>query len=126
MNSLLQVDQHPLADAGDGQHFLGFADDVFDLLGKVFDGLGGVAVGANAEGILGIDFQQVRSFVEDVGDRLVIHGIKIKQDWVAGPVAGAEKRGYSENKLAPSGRQVFRTDVRRRRIWMSCHFRRSS
>ena len=41
----LQVDQHAFADAGDGEHFLGFVDDVGDLLGLGFDRFGGVAVG---------------------------------------------------------------------------------
>jgi hypothetical protein len=77
----LQVQQHAFADAGDGENFLGFADDVFDLLGEVFDGLGGVAVGANAEGIGRIDFEQVGGFVEDRGDGFVVHGFKIKQEW---------------------------------------------
>jgi hypothetical protein len=38
-----------------------------------FDRLRGIAVGANAERILPIDFEQVGRFVQDVGDRLVIH-----------------------------------------------------
>ena len=70
----LQVDQHAFADAGDGEHFLRFGDDVFDLLGVILDGLSGVAVGADAERILAVDFEQVGGFVEDVGDGFVVHG----------------------------------------------------
>ncbi len=95
----LQVDEHPLADDRDGQDFLGFADDVFDLLGIVFDGLGGVAIRADAEGILSVNFQQVRGLVEDVGDRLVVHGLKIKQDWDAVPAAESEKGGTEKTEL---------------------------
>src|SRR5579863_5239360 len=95
---LLQVDQHSLADAGDGEHFLWLADDVLDLLGQIFNSLGGVAVGADAKRILRIDFQQVRSFVENVGDSLVVHGIKLKQDLSAGPVArNGEETLFKEN-----------------------------
>jgi hypothetical protein len=46
----------------------------------ILDGLGSVAIGADAERILTVDFQQVGGFVKDVGDRLVVHGIEIKQD----------------------------------------------
>ena len=45
-----------------------------------FDGLRGIAVGANAERILPINFQQVGRLVEDVGDRLVIHMLKINKN----------------------------------------------
>ena len=69
----LQVQQHSLADAGDGEDLLGFADQVGNLLRLGFDGFGGVAVGADAEGILAVDFEQVGSFVEDAGDGFVVH-----------------------------------------------------
>ena len=69
----LQVQQHSLADAGDGENFLGFADQVCNLLRQGFDGFCGVAVGADAEGILAVDFEQVGGFVEDAGDGFVVH-----------------------------------------------------
>jgi hypothetical protein len=46
----------------------------------ILDGLCGVAIGADAEGILPVDFEQVGSLVEDVRDSLVIHALKDKQD----------------------------------------------
>jgi hypothetical protein len=79
--------------------------------------LGCVAVGADAEGILRIDFEQVRGFVENVGDRLVVHGIKIKQDWVAGPVEGG-RGDLSGKQICASRHAVFRTDLRPRRVSM--------
>ena len=69
----LQVGQHAFADAGDGENFLGFVDDVGDLLGLGFDGFGGVAIRADAEGISAVDFEQVGGFVEDAGDGFVVH-----------------------------------------------------
>jgi hypothetical protein len=78
----LQVRQHSLANARDGEDFLGFADQVCDLLGKGFDGLGGIAVGADAEGILAVDFEQVGGFVENAGDGFVVHAeSKITTFW---------------------------------------------
>jgi hypothetical protein len=114
LEQLLQVDQHAFADAGDGQHLLGFGDDVFDLLGKVFDGLGGVAVGADAEGILAVDFEQVGGLVENRGDGFVVHVLKIKQDWGAPPegrrsLDGQNKR-WSLVAAPPQGRRISETD----------------
>ena len=45
----LQVAQHALADAGDGENLLGVGDEFLDLLRMILDGLRGVAVGADAE-----------------------------------------------------------------------------
>ena len=53
--------------------FFGFADEVGNLLGLSFDGFGGVAVGADAERVSAVDFEQVGSFVENAGDSLVVH-----------------------------------------------------
>ena len=38
-----------------------------------FNGFGGVAVGTDAEGIRSVNFHQVGSFVEDAGDRFIVH-----------------------------------------------------
>src|SRR5215510_9431779 len=40
----------------------------------VLDGLCGVAIGTNAEGVLAVDLEQVGGFVQKIGDRLVFHG----------------------------------------------------
>jgi len=45
-----------------------------------FYGLRGITVGANAERILPINFKQVGRLVEDVGDCLVIHMLKINKN----------------------------------------------
>ena len=84
----LQVPEHALADAGNCENLLGIVDQFFDRLRAVLDGLRGVAVGADAEGVLPVDFEQVGGFVENVGDGLVVHRLKIKQDWRAGPARG--------------------------------------
>jgi hypothetical protein len=39
----------------------------------ILDGLRGIAVGANAEGVLAVDLEQVGGLVENVGDGLVVH-----------------------------------------------------
>ena len=69
----LQVGQHAFADARDGENFLGFVDDVGDLLGLGFDSFSRVAVRADAERISAVDFEQVGGFVEDAGDGFVVH-----------------------------------------------------
>ena len=94
LEEFLQVHQHALANSRDSQYLFGLGDDVFDLLRMVLNGLGGVAVGADAKRILRVDFQHVGSFVQNAGDGLVIHGLKIKQDWDAG----------LERSMAQSGR----------------------
>ena len=80
LKSSCRLVEHPLADAGNGEHLLGIADDVLDLMRVAFDGLRGIAVGANAERILPVDFEQVGGLVENVGDRLVIHMLKINKN----------------------------------------------
>ena len=79
---LLKIHQHSLANAGNREHFLGFADDVPDLLGMILDSLGGVAVGADAERILAVDFEQISGFVQDRGDGFIVHGLKINKNRV--------------------------------------------
>jgi len=96
LEQLLQIDQHAFADAGDSEHFLGFGDDVFDLLGMIFHSLGCVAVGANAERILTVDFEQVGGFVKNVGDGFVVHGLKLNQD--QGGVPASREGGSLERQ----------------------------
>ena len=64
----------PLPMPGMASTCLGSSINVGDLLRVILDGLRGVAVGADAEGILPVDFEQVGGFVENVGDGLVVHG----------------------------------------------------
>src|SRR5215475_5553296 len=75
---LFQLVEHSLADSRNGEHLLGIADDVFDLLGVILNRLGSVAVGAYAERILAVDLEQVGGFKQNVGNSLVVHVLKDK------------------------------------------------
>src|SRR5713226_1427467 len=80
LEHLLQVLQHAFADAGNFEHLLGLVDQLSNLLRQLFNGLGGVAVGTDAERILAVDFEQVGGFVKNARDGLVVHAeVKIKQ-----------------------------------------------
>lgn len=72
LENLLEILEHTFADTGDGEDFLGFGDDVGDLLGIAFNGVGGVAVGSDTKGVVAIDFHEIGSFVEDSGDAFVV------------------------------------------------------
>ncbi len=80
LEELLEVGEHALANAWNGEDLFRLGHDVFNLLGMVLDGLGGVAIGTDAERVLPIDFQQVGGFEKDVGDRLVVHAPKINKN----------------------------------------------
>ena len=64
----LEIGQHSFTDAGNLQHLLGFADDVFYLLWVVFDGLCGVAIRPDAKRVLPVDFKHIGGFVENAGN----------------------------------------------------------
>jgi hypothetical protein len=86
--------EHAFPNAGDCEDLFGIADDVFDLMRVILDGLGSVAVRTDAKGILAVDLQQVSGLKQDIGDCFVIHALKINQT-VAGrvdtaPFAGRE------------------------------------
>src|ERR1700733_4330439 len=68
----LQVPEHAFADAGNRENLFGIDEKCLDGLRAVLDRLGGVAVGADAERILPIDFEQVGGFIKNVGDGLVV------------------------------------------------------
>ncbi len=86
---LLEVVQHSLADAGNSQNLLGIGDQILDLLRVIFNRLRRVAVGANAERVLPIDFEQIRRFIKNVGDGLVVHRLKIIKMGVFEPALSA-------------------------------------
>ena len=69
---ILQVRAHALADAGNFEQLLGFGNQRPDGLVERFDGFGGAAIGADAEGIVAVDLHQVGGFVQDGGDGLVV------------------------------------------------------
>jgi hypothetical protein len=54
----------------------GLRDEVGYLLWEGFDGLGGIAVGADAEGVLSVDFEQVGGFIKDAGYGFVVHVVQ--------------------------------------------------
>ena len=64
----------PLPMPGMASTFLGSSNDVGDLLRQGFDGFGGVAIRADAERVLAVDFQQVGGFEENARDGFVVHG----------------------------------------------------
>ena len=89
----LEVYQHSLTDAGNLQHLLGFADDVFYGLGMVFDGLGGVAIRPDTKRVLSVDFEHIGGFVENAGNCFIVHGIEIKSSGYGMP---EWRRGFSQ------------------------------
>ena len=95
---LLELVEHTLADTGNGEHLLGIVDDVSDLLRVVLDCLGRVSVGADAEGILPVDFQQVGGFKENIGYGLVVHSLQDKQREGWGARADTLLRQQNETK----------------------------
>src|SRR6187402_170449 len=68
------VSSHALADAGDSEHSLWILCDFSELLGLLFDGFRSAAVGADAEGIGGVDLEEGRCFVEQACDGDIVHG----------------------------------------------------
>ena len=62
----LQIGQHALADALNGENLLRLRDQVGHLLRQRFNGLGGISIGAYAKGVLPVDLQQVGSLVREV------------------------------------------------------------
>ncbi len=70
------VGGHALADTGDREEpfRIGIGGrESCQLGGLLLDGLGGAAVGANAEGVGRVDFKEGGGFVEDAGDADVVH-----------------------------------------------------
>jgi hypothetical protein len=63
VEDLLKIGKHAFADAGDFENFLWFADEVGDAVGMVFDGLRGIALGADAKGVGAIELKQIGGFV---------------------------------------------------------------
>ena len=69
----LEIAKHAFADAGNFEDLLRLSDEIFYRLRMILNRLRGVAVRANAEGILPIDLEQVGSLVKNIGDGLVVH-----------------------------------------------------
>ncbi len=72
-DQLDDIGGHAFADAGDGEELFGFGDEGGELGGLLLDGLGGAAVGADAEGVGCVDLKQGGGFVEQAGDGDVVH-----------------------------------------------------
>src|SRR5579863_723591 len=69
----LKVGQHSFADAGDREDLLGLADQFGYLLGEGFNSFGGVAVGADAKGVLAVDLKHGGGFIQNSGDGFIVH-----------------------------------------------------
>ena len=74
----LNVGGHALADAGDGEELFGVVGEGGELGGLLLDRLGGTAVGADAEGVGGVDLEEGGGFFEQAGDRDIVHGDAIR------------------------------------------------
>ncbi len=78
------VGGHALADAWDREQRLGIARPARQAGGLLFHGFSSAPVGANTERIGGIDFEQRRGFIEQAGERNVVHHPPCS-DWLAQP-----------------------------------------
>ena len=70
------VGGHAFAYAGDGEESFGVGvgrGEGGELGGLLLDGFGGSTVGADAEGVGGVDFEESGGFVEETGDGDVVH-----------------------------------------------------
>ena len=70
------VGGHAFADAGDGEESFGVGvglGEGAELSGLLFYGFGGAAIGADAEGVGAVDFEEGGGFVEETGDGDVVH-----------------------------------------------------
>ena len=76
----LEICEHAFADALNCQKFFGFLNQIGYLLRQSFYRFGGVAIGANTEGVLAVDLEQIGGFVEDAGYGFVIHLIPIQNN----------------------------------------------
>ncbi len=75
-DEVADVGGHALADAADGEQGLGVGvgeGEGFELGGLLLDGLGGAAVGADAEGVGTVDFEEGGGLVEEAGQGDVVH-----------------------------------------------------
>ena len=59
LHHLLQIDEHALADPGNGQNLFGLTDDFRNLLRQAFDCFGGISIRTNAKRILTVYLEQV-------------------------------------------------------------------
>ena len=78
-DEVADVGGHAFADAGDGEEELWGrrrGGEGGELGGLLLDGLGGAAVGADAEGVGCVDFEEGGGFVEEAGDGDVVHKVR--------------------------------------------------
>ena len=76
---LLQVEEHALADSGNGQDLFGLADDFRNLLRQSFNRFCGVSIRTNAKRILPVYLEQVGSLIQNSGNGFVVHTERLEQ-----------------------------------------------
>jgi hypothetical protein len=93
----LNVGNHTFADAGDSEQLFGIIGEGGQLGGLLLDSLGGSAVGADAEGVSCVNFEEGGGFVEQAGDRNIVHGDPVR--------ARGQRRSLSQYATGESGTQ---------------------
>jgi hypothetical protein len=74
----LDVGGHAFAYAGNGEKLFGVISEGGELRRLLFDCLGGTAIGADSEGVSAVNLEQCSGFVEQAGDRDIVHGDAIR------------------------------------------------
>ncbi len=75
----LDVSGHAFADPRDSKKLFGVIGQCGELRGLLLDSLCSTAVGADAEGISGVDLEESRGFIEESGDRDIVHEVAIRE-----------------------------------------------
>ena len=81
-DEVADVGGHAFADAGDVEQRLGVGfgrGERRRVDGLLLDGFGGAAIGADAEGVGGVDFEQRSGFVEETREGDVVHKVQVER-----------------------------------------------
>ena len=96
-----------LADAGEFLKVLAGGRQVGQALGHVAHGPRCVTVGADAEGVLALDFQDVGDLVEDGGDLAVFQNDPLRHKGVVNRKERKERKGKAELKQKRNNEEFF-------------------
>ena len=77
LHHLLQIDEHALADPGNGQNLFGLTDDFRNLLRQAFNRFGGISIRTNAKRVLAVDLEKIGGLVQNPGNGLVVHRARL-------------------------------------------------